>query len=191
MHLPIHAAGVYHPNSQESLHLYHISSYTPTLGTLVNASSKYALPSKRETKVLLAGVSFPSSWSPLPYADDELNVVRSIFPTGTTKDATITAKGRGVATCNDILSMADDTSILHLVCHGHQDQENVLNSGFVMQDELLTVSKLMTLNLRKAFFAFLSACGTASGDAKQPSQAVNLASTMLFVGFKSVVATMW
>jgi hypothetical protein len=53
------------------------------------------------------------------------------------------------------------------------------------------VSSLMSLNLPNAFLAILSACETAKGDTSQPDQAVHLAATMLYVGFKSVVGTMW
>jgi CHAT domain-containing protein len=49
----------------------------------------------------------------------------------------------------------------------------------------------MELDLSKAFLAFLSACETARGDEGQPDQTVHLAATMLFAGFRSVVATMW
>jgi CHAT domain-containing protein len=60
-----------------------------------------------------------------------------------------------------------------------------------MSDELLTVSKLMALNLPNAFLAMLSACETAKGDAAQPDQVVHLAAAMLYVGFRSVVGTLW
>jgi CHAT domain-containing protein len=60
-----------------------------------------------------------------------------------------------------------------------------------MKDELLTVSDLMSLNLPNAFLAILSACETAKGDASQPDQSVHLAATTLYMGFKSVVGTMW
>jgi hypothetical protein len=56
---------------------------------------------------------------------------------------------------------------------------------------MLTISKLMELKLDRPWFAFLSACETAKGDAEQPDQVMHLAAAMLFAGFKSVVATMW
>jgi CHAT domain-containing protein len=52
------------------------------------------------------------------------------------------------------------------------------------------VSKLMNLNLDRAWFAYLSVCETAKGD-EQPDQVVHLAAAMLHADFKSVVATMW
>ena len=60
-----------------------------------------------------------------------------------------------------------------------------------MADEKLTIMQLMKLDLSKAFLAILSACHTAKGDNNQPDQTVHLAATMLFLGFKSVVATLW
>jgi CHAT domain-containing protein len=79
----------------------------------------------------------------------------------------------------------------HIACHGIQDPGDPLSSGFCLQDGNLTVSRLMELDLKNAFLAFLSACETAKGDTEQPDQTVHLAATMLFVGFRSVVATMW
>ncbi|KAJ7123558.1 hypothetical protein C8R44DRAFT_784007, partial [Mycena epipterygia] len=39
--------------------------------------------------------------------------------------------------------------------------------------------------------AFLSACETAKGDDTVPDEAMHLAATLLFAGFRGVVATMW
>jgi CHAT domain-containing protein len=49
----------------------------------------------------------------------------------------------------------------------------------------------MAFELDQPWFGYLSACETAKGDAEQPDQVVHLAATMLFAGFKNVVATMW
>ncbi|EPT06246.1 hypothetical protein FOMPIDRAFT_83684 [Fomitopsis schrenkii] len=62
-------------------------------------------------------------------------------------------------------------AILHLASHGVQDDMDPLQSGFLMADQKLTIQDLMNLNLPNAYLAILT--------------------TMLFVGFKSVVATMW
>jgi CHAT domain-containing protein len=93
--------------------------------------------------------------------------------------------------CPDVLGHIQSASILHLACHGSQNPSDALQSGFALEDALLTVSKLMELELPQAFLAVLSACETAKGDVAQPDQAVHLAATMLFAGFKSIVATMW
>jgi CHAT domain-containing protein len=92
----------------------------------------------------------------------------------------------------DVLASLKETQvqILHLACHGDQ-KSDALTSGFVFRDGDLTIQDLMRLDLTQALLAFLSACKTAKGDAHQPDQAVHLAASMLFCGFKSVIATMW
>jgi CHAT domain-containing protein len=64
----------------------------------------------------------------------------------------------------DLLNKLPETAILHLACHGLQDPQNPLQSGFVLSDTILTIEKLMSVPLPHAFLAFLSACGTAKGD---------------------------
>jgi CHAT domain-containing protein len=63
-----------------------------------------------------------------------------------------------------LLDKLPEATILHLACHGCQDAENALRSGFVMSDEMLTIERLMQVPLPRAFMAFLSACETAKGD---------------------------
>jgi hypothetical protein len=82
-------------------------------------------------------------------------------------------------------------NIVHLACHGIQDDNNATRSGFCLGDGRLTIVKLTELKLDNAFLAFLSACETAKGNKEQPDQAMHLAAAMLFSGFKSVIATMW
>jgi CHAT domain-containing protein len=82
-------------------------------------------------------------------------------------------------------------NIVHLACHGIQDSNNALDSGFCLRDGRLTIEQLMKLKLDDPLLAFLSACETAKGDEDQPDQVMHLAAAMMFLGFKSVVATMW
>jgi hypothetical protein len=82
-------------------------------------------------------------------------------------------------------------NIVHLACHGIQDDRDATRSGFCMGDGRLTISKLMDMKLDGAFLAFLSACETAKGDDTQPDQVMHLAAAMLFTDFKTVIATMW
>jgi CHAT domain-containing protein len=83
------------------------------------------------------------------------------------------------------------TTVVHLACHGIQDNSDATQSGFCLGDGRLTISRLMELKFDKAYLAFLSACETAKGDSQHPDQAMHLAAAMLFAGFKGVIATMW
>jgi CHAT domain-containing protein len=110
------------------------------------------------------------------------------------KDAKISADDTYVdarAVIKTITDALQNANLVHLACHGTQNAKDALSSGFHLFDGTLTVSHLMNLDLKNAFFAFLSACETAKGDEMQPDQTVHLAAAMLFVGFRSVVATMW
>jgi CHAT domain-containing protein len=97
----------------------------------------------------------------------------------------------GSTTVVDAVVSLQSANIVHLACHGIQDNDDATQSGFCLGDGRLTISKLMELKLDGAFLAFLSACETAKGDKEQPDQAMHLAAVMPFTGFKSVVATMW
>lgn len=197
-HLPLHAAGIYrHTSARDSLSNYCVPSYTPTLGALVNARHRLNNLST-SSRVILAAVSRPSieHWTKLPFAVSEVEAIKLVIPESTEVD--IMADVDGIAlntviapTTDAMLERLPKASILHLACHGHQNAHSPLQSGFVLQDKMLTVAKLMSLNLENAFLAFLSACETAKGDRAQPDQALHLAATMLFVGFRSIIATMW
>jgi CHAT domain-containing protein len=102
------------------------------------------------------------------------------------------ASSRTVATPEEATAVLPSATLVHIACHGTQDPRQPLESAFhLSKNGTLSVSNLMELNLKGAYLAFLSACETAKGDREQSDQAIHLAATMLFVGFKSVVATMW
>ena len=190
---PLHAAGMF-PGGP-CLSDYFVSSYTPTLNALLKAQQDLSsLPSVDTIKILLASVehTFCPNAAPLPGTVHEISTIKSILDD---KQAASQSPAHA-AVLYDTRSQAlkdelQDASILHLACHGIQDSNDPLQNGFLMADEKLTIRGLMKLKLPKAFLAILSACHTARGDDKQPDQTVHLAATMVFLGFKSVVATMW
>jgi CHAT domain-containing protein len=104
--------------------------------------------------------------------------------------ATVANDVHAVPTVKTVLEQTPVAHILHLSCHGQQ-QADPLQSSFALKHGPLTISALMDLHLPNAMLAYLSACETAKGDESQPDQAVHLAASMLFCGFRSVVATMW
>lgn len=179
----------------DSVSHHFVPSYTPTLGILVKLQRDFHPIRRADAKMLLAGVTRPFKGGQHHFAMAEVETIRRVvgpeilLPT----QSGIPLRGYSVtsASAQDILDNLPKASILHLACHGHQDRKNPLESGFLMHDQMLTVSQLMKHDFPNAFLAFLSACETAKGDAKQPDQVIHLAATMLFVGFKSVIGTMW
>jgi CHAT domain-containing protein len=90
------------------------------------------------------------------------------------------------ATVEDTAARMKTITFVHLACHGIQDRDDALRSGFILGDGGLTVSGLMSraAKLENAWFAYLSACQTATGDAEQPGQGVYLGAAMLFAGLQ-------
>jgi CHAT domain-containing protein len=92
----------------------------------------------------------------------------------------------------ELLSLLENTlaHVLHLACHGIQDADP-LNSAVMLHDGHLTIEDIMRLSFPHATLAYLSACETAKGAENAPDQAVHIAASMLFCGFRSIIGTLW
>jgi CHAT domain-containing protein len=117
--------------------------------------------------------------------------IRDIAAMATLHNVNIIGHLASATTVSRTTEAIKDANIVHFACHGIQDHNDATKSGFCLGDGRLTISDLMQLNIKHSFLAFLSACETARGSEDQPDQAMHLAAAMLFMGFKSVIATMW
>ena len=152
----------------------YISSYTPTLTSLVNARFGVAIGSE---KMLFVGDT------QLPSAKKERNAIMRIRRFGQLigNDATPEA----------VLKMLRRVRWVHFVCHGKLDEEP-FKSSLMLPGGRLTLLDIVRANLPNAEFAFLSACHTAEqGQRYALDEALHLAAAMQFCGFRSVVGTMW
>jgi CHAT domain-containing protein len=189
--LPVHAAGRYQTTSGVCASDYLVSSYIPTLHSLIKARDVWA-PIRRSDLtglVICEESSHSSSAKYLPEAATEARIVRECF---------VSAHARVLNTMStrttraELMSLLENTSahVLHLACHAVQDAEP-LNSAIMLHDGQLTIEDIMRLSLPKATLAYLSACQTAKGDQNAPDQAVHIAASMLFCGFRGVIGTLW
>jgi CHAT domain-containing protein len=148
-----------------------------------------------ELRFLLAAVPDPFTSTALPAACKEVDVISEIVPSQlmipTLLDQTSHAGPACISTAEEVLQLLPEATILHLACHGVQNAREPLKSGFIMRDKMVEVGDLLHMNLPNARLAFLSACETAQGDTERPDEALHLAATMLYAGFKSVIGTMW
>jgi CHAT domain-containing protein len=191
--LPLHAAGIYQgPASvQVCCSDFVVSSYTPTVSALLRAQAQATSVTPNNIDMLLVAEDCAKNLTMgrLASVRKEIRCIEAI--------AKAKQFGRSVdvissgATVHQVAERVKSAGFLHLACHGIQDQTNALESGFYLSDGKLTISKLMELELDQPWLAYLSACETAKGDAKQPDQVMHLAAAMLFAGFKHVIATMW
>ena len=91
----------------------------------------------------------------------------------------------------EVLSDLQEISFAHFACHGQQNTKKPLESALLFHDGQLKVSQIMQQPMPNASLAFLSACETAMGDENLPDEVIHLGATLLFAGFRGVVATMW
>ncbi|KAJ6607240.1 CHAT domain-containing protein [Mycena sp. CBHHK59/15] len=192
--LPIHAAGLYGEFGADCVADYVVSSYSPTLTALLHPPTDTRTPFKM-TALIQPETPGQSS---LPGAEEELVEIEKRVP-----ERWLTSLGKiSKPTVETVLSHLRQSSIVHFACHGTQDVMNPLDSGLILTDERLKVSEIMRrpdgsgradtdLPGKHMSLAFLSACETAKGSDDLPDEAMHLAGTLLFAGFRGVVATMW
>jgi CHAT domain-containing protein len=165
-----------------------VSSYIPTLHLLIKATNNWKpIPRSQLTGLIICESSSDNVESTyLPQAADEVSIVRNVFAS---------AQAQVLNTPSDHTSLSDMRLLLaktpahvpHMACHGVHN-EDPLKSALVLHDGRLTIENIMHLSLPRAVLAYLSA---AKGDQNAPDQAVHLAASMLFYGFRSVIGTMW
>ncbi|KAG2132054.1 CHAT domain-containing protein, partial [Suillus clintonianus] len=80
---------------------------------------------------------------------------------------------------------------VHLACHGKQNRKQAYNSRFAMRDKPLTLLGIMENNAPETAFVLLLAFHTAVGDEETPDEVIRLATGLHFLGFKSVIGTLW
>lgn len=194
--LPVHAAGIYTgaPSSQECCSDYAVSSYTPTISALRRAQlspgDQTTITRENMSLLLVSDAEGGRSHglASIRGVEEEIECIKKI---ATPYIRNITCYQTGTVSIDQVRRDITGNQVIHLACHGVQDPSDPLQSGFYLDNQRLTISELMGLNLKNPFLAFLSACETAQGDLRQSHQAMHLASAMLFSGFRSVVATMW
>ena len=158
---------------------YVVSSYTPTVSALLRDTPLHPTPFK------MMVVIQPE----LPYTVDELQRIEARLPV--TK-AQLELVRLVSGTVEEVTLHLPTTSIAHFASHGVQDTQKPLESALLLQDRRpLTVHRIMQQSSPNAGLAFLAACQTAMGDKTLPDEAIHLGSTLLFSGFRGVVATMW
>jgi CHAT domain-containing protein len=187
--LPIHAASQHRGANAESVMDYLVSSYVPTLSALIKARQSWKpIPRAEVSALLICEASTGHSY--LPKVVDEARAVRECFEAASASVIDKPTSHMTLARAQSLLRDGAFIRVLHIASHGIQES-NPLESAFLMEDGRLSIAEIMKLDLPQAVLAFLSACQTAKGDREAPDQAVHLAASMLFCGFRSVIGTMW
>ncbi|OCB86599.1 hypothetical protein A7U60_g6277 [Sanghuangporus baumii] len=174
---PFHAAGPYEDANGNMKYLLddYISSYIPTLTSLINARSGPQIGNERMLFVADNRLGCAEK------EKDSITGIRRINKQLLDENATPGAVLRGL----------QKAPWVHFVCHGLVGEEP-FNSSLELPGGRLTLLDIARANLSTAEFAFLSACSTAEqGAGHALDEALHLSAAMQFCGFRSVVGTMW
>ncbi|KAG2141081.1 TPR-like protein [Suillus clintonianus] len=183
--LPLHAAGSYEKNKNNLSHIY-ISSYTPTLATLIRARQRVSQEVSTQHFVAI-GQANPDRGKELRHVAPELAIVaRRLGPV-----VSFTSLEDNDATIQGALDALNHNQWLHLACHGMPHRTQSFDSSFAMRDGPLMIKDIIRSNWQNLEFAFLSACHTTVGHEKSSNEAIHLAAVMQFSGFRSVIGSMW
>lgn len=184
--LPLHAAGPYAKDKFNFAHLF-ISSYTPSLGALIQARTSRVVGPKVGNPVksiLVVGQPDTPGEPPLPKVVDEVQTIVNRWAS-----ATVLESSEG--TREAVMSGIKTHAWLHLACHGHHNPEHPFQSHFSMYDGPITLLDVIKKDLPLAELAVLSACHSARASELLPDEALHPAAGIMFAGFKSVIGTMW
>ncbi|KAG1787325.1 CHAT domain-containing protein [Suillus plorans] len=183
--LPLHAAGPYEPKKKNLSDIY-ISSYTPTLMTLIRARRQVSRDVSSQHFVAI-GQGNPVNGSELKCVAPELAAVaQHVAPI-----VSFTSLEDANATVENALNALDHNQWLHLACHGMPNRKQPFESSFAMRDGPLMIKDIIRSHWQDPQFAFLSACHTTVGDEKSPDESIHLAAAIQFCGFRSVIGSMW
>ncbi|KAG0703385.1 TPR-like protein [Suillus ampliporus] len=183
--LPLHAAGPYEKKRDDLSHIY-ISSYTPTLATLIRARQQISRDVFPQHFVAI-GQANPDQGKELLCVTPELAVVAQHLASV----ASFTSLDDSNATVQGALDALRDNQWLHLACHGMPNRQQPFKSSFAMRDGPLMINDIIRSHWQNPEFAFLSACHTTVGDEMSPDESIHLAAAMQFSGFRSVIGSMW
>ena len=202
--LPLHAAGRYADPDGKCLSRAAVSSYTPTVETLLRSRER----AQKDTDTRILAVGMPTTpgfgdlqFHDLPAAPRELARLTEALPDVSVKvlrsptryelsNATF-GQEETQPSRDRVMHALPSHSWVHFACHGVQDLWDPSRGAVYLTDGPLTVLQLATEQLPAAELAFLSACQTAVGGVRLPDETIHLAAAVQFAGYRHVIATAW
>ncbi len=198
--LPIHAAMWQDQTDEGQARIqciadFYISSYTPSLASLIQARSRPDTPNIKHsdpcshTPLLIVGQRDER----LAKVEEEIeNIILVALEAGHTPD-TLTSFGSDLKIGRDqILYELRRHGWVHLACHGILNANHPFSSHFQIGEGTVTLMDIIKSKSSITELAFLSDCHSANQVTDfAPDEALHLASAMQLCGVRSVVGTMW
>ncbi|KAI9458294.1 hypothetical protein HD554DRAFT_2177381 [Boletus coccyginus] len=167
--LPLHAAGLYRKGELNLPHLYP-SSYTPTLTPLIRARRRNPSDSATEHECFIAvgQANAAGGRKPLSVGAELGNTSQRVD--GLTTFTHIVGEESYIS---EVVEEVGKNEWVHLACHGLPNRKQPFESAFALLDGHFAIQQTIGCDLKNSEFAYLSACHTT------------------FIGFHSVIGTMW
>jgi hypothetical protein len=183
--LPIHAAGYHHEGSGNTVLDRVISSYAPSIRSLIYARQKISNVGSGEQKAVVVAMPKTTNSADLPFVEKEVATLQTLL---TTKVATVTLQNPKRI---DVLSELRDCQIAHFACHGNS-LSDPSQSHLMQEDYPLTVADLTSLRLEEGQLAYLSACYSADNRAVNLlDEGIHLVGACQLSGFPYVIGPLW
>jgi len=185
--LPIHAAGYHDSKSSDTALDRVISSYAFTVKSLSYAfeRSEKTQAGSSQNAILFAMPTTPDQ-TPLRFVSEEVKAVKHLLSTACINTTILTNPLKSEA-----LSKLPTHGIVHFACHGYSAPDPSQSCLF-LQDEPLTVSDLIALNIDSGKLAYLSACHTSTmRNSALINESISLASAIQLCGYPAVVGSLW
>lgn len=178
--LPLHAAGRHNRRGRSVIDRV-VSSYTPTLRSLLHARDRDSRPAPGR---LVVAVTRAPGAAPLPGASTE---ARNVAPDDSDTVRLIDAD----ATVSAVTEALLRAGRAHFACHAVTDPASPSETHLLLADGALPVREISRLRLPHVELAYLSACSTARGDARLADEAIHVSSAFQLAGYRHVVGTLW
>lgn len=196
--LPIHAAGVYEPDgtSSEALSEYAVSSYTPTISSLLRPSSRRIggeqQPSPSHKLLVIGSDASLSSTSTLD-AQQEVECIQTQAKASGLADAAVIPEEPDHSSPSKILSQMTVYSSVHFACPIERHPADPSQSALVLPNSMLRIQDLVYASQTSTprNLAFLTSGGSALGNERLPEESIHFAAGMLHIGYEHVIATTW
>lgn len=158
-------------------------SYAPNALSLI--SSRKIKEQTSDERLLAIDEPYLANAVPLPNSKAEVMSVCGYFskPTSFSKTS---------ATWKSVRDSLPIHDVFHFSCHGAVDFSKPLNSGLIMaNDKVLSLRDFLSIELKGARLAALSACETGMSDTKNADEVIGLPSGLIHAGVAGVAASLW
>jgi CHAT domain-containing protein len=156
------------------------SSYISSLSAVVHSQRR------RNSSADFHMLAVNMSDDGLPFAEEEMQVIRS----QPVKDRAVILSN-AEATVDRVLVSLEQINWIHMACHATQDHVLPMMSAFQLFDGPLSLEEISRNYILDGDLAVLLACESGQGSALLPDEGLHLAGGLQFLGFRSVIATLW